>query len=376
MKIGIFFTFDYSLETLDSSGLLERELAIYSFLSRKYGIRFTLFTYGNANDYQLMPEIPGIEIFPMYEHVKRNNNKYLRVIKSIAIPILIKKEIKKQDFLHQHQLTGFWVPFICKLFYKIPIYTRTGYDTYNFSIKQKNSVGIKSFFKLLTFLALRFSNIYTVTSKEDFLFLKSKFKINKTVLLIRPNWVDYKSNNVGSISDRILCVGRLVDQKNYPLLLREFSNNINNLTLDIVGSGPLENVILELAEELNVKINLLGVMSHDELSKLYAKYRFFITSSTFEGNPKSVLEAMGSGCVVIASKIPAHEEIITHMKDGILFDIEKPELKHLFSELKANPEVVLSISKNAINRVENNNSISKISKDTYLDYLSLMELKI
>ena len=30
MKIGIFFTFDYSLETLDSSGLLERELAIYN----------------------------------------------------------------------------------------------------------------------------------------------------------------------------------------------------------------------------------------------------------------------------------------------------------------------------------------------------------
>ncbi len=374
MKIGIFFTFDYSLDTLDSSGILERELAIYRFLSNEYGIKFTLFTYGNAKDHELMPEIPGVEIFPIYEHVKRYNNKYLRFIKSIKIPFLIKKEIKKQDILQQHQLTGFWVPFICKLFYKLPIYTRTGYDTYNFSIKQKSSVAIKTFFKILTFLALRFSNIYTVTSKEDFLFLKSKFKIDKTQLLIRPNWVNHKSSNLGSITNRILCVGRLVDQKNYNLLVREFSNNINNLTLDIVGSGPLEKVILELAKELNVKINLLGVLNHDELSKLYAKYRFFITSSTFEGNPKSVLEAMGSGCVVIASKIPAHQEIITHMKDGLLFDIEKPELNNLFSELKANPEVALLISKNAIKRVVKKNSISKISQDTYLDYLSMVKL--
>ena len=374
MKIGIFFTFDYSLDTLDSSGILERELAIYRFLSNEYGIKFTLFTYGNAKDHELMPEIPGVEIFPIYEHVKRYNNKYLRFIKSIKIPFLIKKEIKKQDILQQHQLTGFWVPFICKLFYKLPIYTRTGYDTYNFSIKQKSSVAIKTFFKILTFLALRFSNIYTVTSKEDFLFLKSKFKIDKTQLLIRHNWVNHKSSNLGSITNRILCVGRLVDQKNYNLLVREFSNNINNLTLDIVGSGPLEKVILELAKELNVKINLLGVLNHDELSKLYAKYRFFITSSTFEGNPKSVLEAMGSGCVVIASKIPAHQEIITHMKDGLLFDIEKPELNNLFSELKANPEVALLISKNAIKRVVKKNSISKISQDTYLDYLSMVKL--
>tara|TARA_B100001250_G_C19807266_1_gene793979 strand:- start:1475 stop:2605 length:1131 start_codon:yes stop_codon:yes gene_type:complete len=376
MKIGIFFTFDYSLETLESSGILEREIAIYSFLSKEYGISFTIFTYGNASDYELMPEIPGIKVFPMYEHIRRNDNKYLRFIKSFMIPFLIKKEIKKQDIMQQHQLTGFWVPFICKLFYKIPVYTRTGYDTYNFSIRQNSSVGIKTFFKYLTFLALRFSNIYAVTSEADFLFLKSKFKIDKTELVIRPNWVNYKSNNEGSITDRILCVGRLVHQKNYPLLVKEFSKNVNNLTLDIVGSGPLEKDILELAKELNVKINLLGVLNHDDLSKLYAKYRFFITSSTFEGNPKSVLEAMGSGCVVIASKIPAHQEIITHMKDGILFDIEKPELNNLFSQLKANPEVALLISKNAIERIRHKNSISKISKDTYLDYLSLLDLEI
>ena len=373
MKIGIFFTYDYSLETLEKSGILKRELEIYSVLNKQYGISFTLFTYGGERDHKLMPNLQGIEVYPIYEHIKRSSNKYARFLKSFFIPFLLKKEIKKHAILQQHQLTGFWVPFISKLFYKIPIYTRTGYDTYNFSIRQNSSVFIKTFFKYLTFLALRFSNIYSVTSESDFLFLKNKFKIKKDKLVIRPNWVASKSKNDGVIINNILCVGRLVNQKNYPLLIAEFSKNIHDLTLDIVGSGPLEKKILRLAKELNVKINLLGVINHNELSELYAKYRFFITSSIFEGNPKSVLEAMGSGCVVIASKIPAHQEIITHMKDGILFDIEKPELNNIFSQLKASPEDASIISKNAIERVKQNNSISKISKDMYMDYLSILD---
>ena len=112
MKIGIFFTYDYSLETLEKSGILKRELEIYSVLNKQYGISFTLFTYGGESDHKLMPNLQGIEVYPIYEHIKRSSNKYVRFLKSFFIPFLLKKEIKKHAILQQHQLTGFWVPFI------------------------------------------------------------------------------------------------------------------------------------------------------------------------------------------------------------------------------------------------------------------------
>ena len=41
-------------------------------------------------------------------------------------------------------------------------------------------------------------------------------------------------------------------------------------------------------------------------------YKYYLSSSKFEGNPKTILEAMSSGCIVIASNIKNHKEIIKH----------------------------------------------------------------
>ena len=57
---------------------------------------------------------------------------------------------------------------------KKPLIVRTGYDTYLFSIKENKKVWIVQFYKLLTYLALKFSDLYTVTSTSDKEFLDSK----------------------------------------------------------------------------------------------------------------------------------------------------------------------------------------------------------
>ena len=45
MKIAVFFTYDYQINTLISSGILNRELRIYKRLNEKYNIQFKFFTY-------------------------------------------------------------------------------------------------------------------------------------------------------------------------------------------------------------------------------------------------------------------------------------------------------------------------------------------
>ena len=138
MKVGIFFTYDYSLQGWWSSGVLNRELAIYEKLSEDYGIEFSLFTYGDITDLELNIS-NEFKTIPFYLSTKKNSNKYFRFINSFLIPFKIRKELKDIDILHQHQLNGVWIPIICKILFRKKLLVRTGYDMHYFSIKDKKT---------------------------------------------------------------------------------------------------------------------------------------------------------------------------------------------------------------------------------------------
>jgi glycosyltransferase involved in cell wall biosynthesis len=46
----------------------------------------------------------------------------------------------------------------------------------------------------------------------------------------------------------------------------------------------------------------------------------FVLPSSSEGLSNSLLEALAASCLVIASNIPAHREVIEHGVTGLLFD--------------------------------------------------------
>ena len=120
-------------------------------------------------------------------------------------------------------------------------------------------------------------------------------------------------------SNHILTAGRLVTQKNFQYLITEFSNTKEVTVIDIVGEGDQKKELQILAEQKRVEVNFLGKLNHSELQKLFQNYKYYISTSLFEGNPKTLLEAMASGCVVFASNINNHKEIISHLNSGVLF---------------------------------------------------------
>ncbi len=317
----------------------------------------------------------GIKVFPIYKHLKESKFKYVNLIKSLAIPKLLKNNLDEISLVKQHQLHGCWVSIIYSFLIRKPYYLRTGYDMYLFSKQEGKSFLIRSFFKFLTYLGMRFSNIYSVTNNSDLLFLNEKYKKYSAKLKLRPNFVEVINNNFEKRYDnKILCVGRLEDQKNFELLVKEFQNTSNILEIDLVGEGTLKNDLLICSANNNVKINFFGIIDNNELLKMYTKYKFFFTASKFEGNPKTLLEAMASGCVVFASDIPNHKELIQNEVDGFLFSIEKSELKELFFKVRNENEYLGKISKNAIKRVSINNSLNNLVENIYKDYELILNM--
>ena len=369
MHIVYFFTYGYSIESWDSAGILDREIKIFRSLIEKHNLRFTFVTYGGENDYNFdLGE--NIKILPIYSIINKSKNKFWNLIKSFFLTKLLLKEIDHFDVIKQNQLFGSWAAILLKINSRKPLYTRTGYDMFLFSLKERKSfIKIISYY-FLTQATLLYSNLYSVTSNQDLIFINKYFIFKKNKIIIRPNWVVSKKYQDFSRRDskKIISVGRLEKQKDYKYLIESLSGT--DFSLDIVGSGSKKSELIELANNLSIKVNFLGVIKNEDLLELYNQYKYFVSTSKFEGNPKAILEAMSSGCVVIARNIPNNNEIITDSINGFIFDEDNESLNKILRNInKLNS--LEEVSSKAKEHVKKYNSLEDLSNKIYSDLLSL-----
>jgi glycosyltransferase involved in cell wall biosynthesis len=123
-------------------------------------------------------------------------------------------------------------------------------------------------------------------------------------------------------------VGRLAEVKDHEtfieaarLVLRE-EKDVRFL---IAGDGPekkrIENKIREL--HLEDSIHVLGYVQN--LDIIWTQLNIFVLTSLSEGFPLSILEALGAGIPVIASKAGGIPEIVKHGENGFLSSPKHPE---------------------------------------------------
>ena len=369
MNILYFFTYGYSLKTWNESGQLNRELKHFEKLHEENNkIKFTLITYGIKDDLNLFDK-DFIDIIPIYQYSKKSKYKIFDLINSLFLFKKLNRVIEnKPTLVIQNQLLGCWVSFIFKIKFKIPLIIRTGYDMYEFSIKEKKKYFKRILYKYLTLFGLLNSDMYTVTSKCDLEFLKLNFNekyIKK--IKIRKNWVDFEDVSYGIDKsyelNKLVSVGRLESQKNYPLIFKALEGT--DYELDIFGEGSLKEELNLLSKDLNIKVNFMGILNNEKLLLELRKYQYYLTASTYEGNPKSVLEAMLSGCVVIASNVKNHKEFLDSSNSFLFENDSLEDLKNTLNKIKTKPDIK-EIQKN---------SKSTLKKEYSLQNLVELELK-
>lgn len=127
----------------------------------------------------------------------------------------------------------------------------------------------------------------------------------------------------------VICVGRFVPVKNQMSLIRVTSalaNEIPNLRLILVGTGPLEANLREEAENRAIldRIGFLGFRS--DIAACLQGADCYALPSTTEGLPLSLLEAMAAGLPVVASAVGGIPEAMADPPCGILFPSGNVEL--------------------------------------------------
>ena len=100
----------------------------------------------------------------------------------------------------------------------------------------------------------------------------------------------------------VLSVGRLVVEKNHAALIRIFSrlNRLIDYHLIIIGDGPERENLIAMIDELNIE-NSVSMLGHVTNPYPYMRLsRIFAHTSSREGFPNVILEAMACGASIVA----------------------------------------------------------------------------
>lgn len=229
--------------------------------------------------------------------------------------------------------------------------------------------------KCIDYVIHRADTIISV-SKYTAMYVEKYFPQVKNRINIIPNGVssEFKSIPVGERERQILFVGDFHPRKGVIILLKAFQS-IQDLDwrLHLVGTpGSALHEVRQFISRLHLeqKVTISLNVSHEALIKIYSKASIFVfpTQMETEGFGIVALEAMASGCPVIASNIAAIPEIVAHEKTGLLFppnDSEAlaKEIKRLITDEDLRSKLVTNAQR-ALNRYDWGN-IAALTKQLY-----------
>ncbi|WP_341531522.1 glycosyltransferase (plasmid) [Nostoc sp. UHCC 0302] len=109
----------------------------------------------------------------------------------------------------------------------------------------------------------------------------------------------------------LINIGRLAKQKNQAIIL-ETLLQIPEAHLLLLGDGELRNFLENRIAELGLKerVHCLGELKSDDVLALLSIANIFIFPSLYEAMPMALLEAMSLGLPIVASDIPAMQEVL------------------------------------------------------------------
>jgi glycosyltransferase involved in cell wall biosynthesis len=140
---------------------------------------------------------------------------------------------------------------------------------------------------------------------------------------------------------RIVYAGKLCRAKGVPWMLRALSTIASpEWHLDLVGGGSGEEhaQCIRMAQEMGARVHVHGAVNQRRLAEIMAHSHVFILSSLFEGLPLVVLEALASGCRVVATDLPGVRAVLAGVQADYIERVKMPRLVGLDQPVAADEQ--------------------------------------
>lgn len=149
----------------------------------------------------------------------------------------------------------------------------------------------------------------------------------------------------------ILWAGRLINWKHPEFVIeigKTLKENKSNFRIDVAGTGPMEQELRDdiIRQNLSDVIYIHGAMSPDCVRNMMDKTNIFLfTSDRREGFGAVLVEAMNSGCAVVASNTAgATGLLVKDNENGMIYDNDSiDQIKELVLQLADNPNKTMML---------------------------------
>lgn len=151
--------------------------------------------------------------------------------------------------------------------------------------------------------------------------LKKKIQeFTVTEIIVIPNMYNDQvftfDSEVRRSANRIVCVGNLIPRKSFKLALRtvdQLKTKYSSLHLDIVGGGPLEYDLRELANRLDVadRVQFHGAKTSIEVADIMNHASCHLSTASIETFGITLTEAMACGLPVVSTPSGGPSDVIT-----------------------------------------------------------------
>ena len=213
---------------------------------------------------------------------------------------------------------------------------------------------------------------------------KSKCKV--IPLGAKLDWVNYSSNRSDRVkkikseyaSPLVLFVGRLVYYKGIQYLI-DAINQVPDISLVIIGSGPLKKELLNQIHSLNLekRIHLLPELDEETLHSFYEACDMFVLPSVEKSETYGIvqIEAMACGKAVICTELKTGTTFINqHGTTGLVVPPrDSKALAEAISNLATNVSLRFELGKNAKQRALNELTAEKMVERTYKVYKDILK---
>ena len=130
---------------------------------------------------------------------------------------------------------------------------------------------------------------------------------------------------------RLLYVGRFNIFKNVESLIEATARlqrmEVGEFELELVGEGEQRPVLERMVSDLGLtrRVQFTGWVPRERIADHYRLADIFVTATTWEGMPNTVLEAMACGLPIVGTQASGLQELVCDDVNGYLVPIRDPE---------------------------------------------------
>ena len=353
------------MPSMDGGGVEKNIILIANYLSN-YIKDIKLITFDDRFNKNFSKKINIIN------YKKKTNKRFSKYFKYLVCLIILSKEIllNKKALVISFQANIYTI--ILSIFLRYKVIIRSNSSPTGWTNNKLKNFLFKVFFKVPETIIV---NSYDFKKEID-----KKFNIKTKVIYNPLNILEIKKRSKDKINFKffetkdtlkLINVARFTDQKDQMTLLKAFLevNKIVNAKLLLIGYGVNKDKLVNFIKINNLTKKVKILPYQENPYNFIKKCDLFILSSTYEGLPNVLLEAMTLKKFIISSDCPTGpREILNHGKYGLLYKVGNHD--DLFRKIvkykknRAKYKRYINIGYNSLERFDFNNNCKK-----YLDLI-------